>query len=110
MTRRAPSSGARASPGLRDCAGGAFAEGFPVGLPEGFPEGLPDGLPEGLAGAGLGFAGCFAVAAGFADDFAAGGFPLACASTGKLAKRDATRTLVKAKTRADVEKRMAQGR
>jgi hypothetical protein len=120
MTRRAPSSGARGSPGLRACG---------RALPDGLPEGLAlpvDGLEgPGLAGAGLGLVGRLTFAAGFAATLAtgfaagllAGGGDveggltltgaLTCANADKLANIDATRTLVKANTRAEVEKRMA---
>lgn len=63
MTRRAFSSGARGSPGLRDC-GVALAEGLPAGF-----------AAPGLAGAGFGFVGRLALAAGFAA-----GLPLGLAA------------------------------
>ncbi len=120
MTRRAPSSGARGSPGLRDC-GDALAEGLPEGLaaPD---EGLEG---PGLADAGFGFAVRLALAAGlaaglppgFAAGLLAGGgdadgdltltCALTCDNAGKLASIDATRTLVKANIREVFEKRMA---
>lgn len=116
MTRRALSSGARGSPGFRDC-GEAFAEGLPEGLP------APDeGLEgPGLAGVGFGFPGRLAFAAGLAAPLppglaaglaadggdAEGGLAVVCANADKLASIDATRTLVKANTRAEFEKRMA---
>mgnify|MGYP007130728543 FL=1 len=105
MTRRALSSGARGSPGLRVC-GDPFGVLPPVLF---VPEGLEG---PGLAGAGLGLAGRLVVGGDLAAVLAgaAAGLPWLWAHAGKLAKNAATRTLVNAKVRAEVEKRMAQGR
>ena len=66
----------------------AVATGFAAGFPPGFAAGLPAG-------------------GGDAD----GGLAVVCANADKLARfdaaKDATRTLVKANTRAEFEKRMA---